>query len=78
VQKHLLRGSQFDRSTLRREFEQLHQAWPSSGVARFGATTPTSIHPRGFGSIQPKFATIWSIRGLMESVEGPPERRGSP
>jgi hypothetical protein len=24
----LLRGSQLDRSTLRQEIEQLHQAWP--------------------------------------------------
>jgi hypothetical protein len=36
----LLRGSQLDRSTLRQEFEQLHQAWPWSGLARFGPTTP--------------------------------------
>jgi hypothetical protein len=31
-----LRGSQLDRSTLRQKFEQLHQAWPWSGLARFG------------------------------------------
>jgi hypothetical protein len=43
LHKHLLRGSQLDRSTLRQEFEQLHQAWPWSGLARFGPTTPT--HP---------------------------------
>jgi hypothetical protein len=30
-----------DRSTLRQEFEQFHQAWPWSGQARFGPTTPT-------------------------------------
>jgi hypothetical protein len=38
---HLLRSSQLDRSTLRQEFEQLHQAWPWSGLARVGPTTPT-------------------------------------
>jgi hypothetical protein len=37
----LLRGSQLDRSTLRQKFEQLHQAWPWSGLARFGSDTPT-------------------------------------
>jgi hypothetical protein len=42
LHKHLLRGSQLDRSTLRQEFEQPHQAWPWSGIARFGPTTPTS------------------------------------
>jgi hypothetical protein len=31
-----------DRSTLRREFEQLHLPWPWRGHARFGPTTPTS------------------------------------
>jgi hypothetical protein len=36
-----LRDSRLDRSTLRPEFEQLHQAWPWSGLARFGPTTPT-------------------------------------
>jgi hypothetical protein len=36
----LLRGSQLDRSTLRQKFEQLHQAWPWSGLARFGPTSP--------------------------------------
>jgi hypothetical protein len=41
LHKHLLRGSQLDRSTLRQEFEQLHQAWLWSGLARFGPTTPT-------------------------------------
>jgi hypothetical protein len=41
LQKHWLRGSQLDCSTLRQEFEQLHQAWPGSGLARFGPTTPT-------------------------------------
>ena len=40
LHKHLLRGSHLDRSTLRQEFEQLHQAWPWSGLARFGPTTP--------------------------------------
>ena len=36
MHKHVLRGSQLDRSTLRLEFEQRHQAWPWSGLARFG------------------------------------------
>jgi hypothetical protein len=39
----LLRGSQLDRSTLRQEFEQLHQARPWSGLARFDPTTPKRI-----------------------------------
>jgi hypothetical protein len=39
--EHLLRGLQLDYSTFRQEFEQLHQAWPSSRFARSGATTPT-------------------------------------
>jgi hypothetical protein len=41
LHQHLLRGSRLDRSTLRREFEQLDQVWPWSGLARFGPTTPT-------------------------------------
>ncbi len=36
-----LQGSQLDRSTLRQEFEQPHQAWPWSGLAHVGPTTPT-------------------------------------
>jgi hypothetical protein len=40
LHKHLLRGSQLDRATLRQEFEQIHQARPWSGFARFGPTTP--------------------------------------
>ena len=38
LHQHLLHGSQLDRSTFRQEFEQLHQAWPWSGLARFGPT----------------------------------------
>src|SRR5271166_5662140 len=57
LHKHLLRGSQLDRSTLRQEFEQLHQAWPWSGLARFGPT-----HRRAFrvasGPIVPRSAFI--------------------
>jgi hypothetical protein len=40
LHQHLSRGLQFARSTLRQEFEQLHQAWPSNGLERFGPTTP--------------------------------------
>jgi hypothetical protein len=32
----MMRGSELDRSTLRKEFEQLHQAWQWSGLARVG------------------------------------------
>ena len=53
LHKHLLRGSQLDRSTLRHEFEQLHQAWPWSGLARFGPTTPMLITPELLRSIRP-------------------------
>jgi hypothetical protein len=37
----MLRGSQFDRSTLQQELEQLDQTWPWSGLARIRPTTPT-------------------------------------
>jgi hypothetical protein len=40
MHNHLLRRSQLDRSTSRQEFEQRHQAWPWSGLARFDPTTP--------------------------------------
>jgi hypothetical protein len=54
LHKHLLRGSQLDRSTLRQEFEQLHQAWPWSGLARFvrhtDAPTGVASGPPGAGS----------------------------
>jgi hypothetical protein len=40
LHKHLLRGSQLDRSALRQEIEQLHQAWPWSGLGCVGPTTP--------------------------------------
>jgi hypothetical protein len=40
LHKHSLHGSPLDRSTLRQEFAQLHQAWPWSGLARFGPPTP--------------------------------------
>src|SRR5271168_2071652 len=46
LRKHLLCGSQLDRSTLRQEFEQLHQAWAWSGLARVGPTTPTRATAR--------------------------------
>ena len=36
----MLRCSQFGCSTLRLEFEQLHQAWPWTGLARVGPPTP--------------------------------------
>jgi len=49
LHQHLLRGSHLDRSTLRREFEQLHQAWPWSGLARFGPTTPKRARARRAG-----------------------------
>jgi hypothetical protein len=48
-----LRGSQLDRSTFRREFEQPHQAWRWSGLARFGPTTPKSIDSTSLRSIRP-------------------------
>jgi hypothetical protein len=54
---HLLHGSQLDRSTLRQEFEQLHQAWPGSGLARFGPTTQKPIDPGLLRSIRPTRAS---------------------
>jgi hypothetical protein len=53
LNKHLSRGSQLDRSTLGQEQELLYQAWPWSGLARFGPTTPTQIGPRRLRSIRP-------------------------
>jgi hypothetical protein len=50
---HLLRSSQLDRSTLRQEFEQLHQAWPWSGLTRFGPTTPTRAGRLSDASVDP-------------------------
>jgi hypothetical protein len=47
----LLRGSQLDRSTLRQVFEQLHQAWPWSGLARFGPTTRAKLLRRLTGGL---------------------------
>jgi hypothetical protein len=41
LHQHLLSGLLLDRSTLRQEFEQLHQARSWRGLARFGSTTPT-------------------------------------
>jgi hypothetical protein len=46
---HLLRGSQLDRPTLRREFEQLQQAWPRSGLARGGPPHRSQLIRNGFG-----------------------------
>jgi hypothetical protein len=66
----LLRGSQLDRSTLRQEFEQLHQARPGSGLARVGPTTPkratASASKRLTGGV-PKLAHV-SQQGWVRSV----------
>jgi len=56
-----LRGSQLDRSTLRPEFEQLHQAWPGSGLARFGPTTPTRATRVADASVDPTEARWASL-----------------
>jgi hypothetical protein len=53
LHKHLFHGSQLDRSTLRQKFEQLHQAWPRSGLARFGPTTPTRAVKFADASVDP-------------------------
>jgi hypothetical protein len=63
----LLRGPQFDRSTLRQESEQLHQPWPLSGLARFDPTS--SEHLR---SIRPKQVTKKNER--RQTVQIPPPR----
>jgi hypothetical protein len=47
----LLRGLPLNRSTLRQEFEQLLQAWPWSGLARFGPPTPTRAEKLSDASI---------------------------
>jgi hypothetical protein len=57
LHKHLLRGSRLDRSTLRREFEQLDQVWPWSGLARVGPTTPTRARRPLRASVDPSEAT---------------------
>jgi hypothetical protein len=48
-----LHSSQLDRSTLRPEFEQLHQACAASGLARFGPTTPTRARRFADASVDP-------------------------
>jgi len=53
----LLRGSQLDRSTLRQEFEHLHQAWPWSGLARVGPTPPQPVEPKLLRSGDPTDAS---------------------
>jgi len=53
LHQHWWRGSQFDRSTVRQEFEPLHQAWPWSGLARFGPTTPTRAGGLADASVDP-------------------------
>jgi hypothetical protein len=53
LHKHLLRGSQLDRSTMRQELERLHQAWPWSGLARFGPTTPKRAGRLADASVDP-------------------------
>jgi hypothetical protein len=53
LHKHLLRGSRLDRSTFRQEFEHLHLAWPWSGLARFGPTTPTRAGRLADASVDP-------------------------
>jgi hypothetical protein len=61
LHKHLLRGSQLDRSTLRQEFEQRHQAWPWSGFARFGPTTQTRAGRLADASVDPTDARKTSL-----------------
>jgi hypothetical protein len=53
LHEHFLRGSQLDRSTLRQEVEQLHQAWPWSGLAHFGPTTPKQFRMSLATSVDP-------------------------
>jgi hypothetical protein len=63
--KYLLRGSQLDRSAL--EFEQLHQAWPWSGLARFGPTTPTRARRLADASVDPTDARKATVRRFSRS-----------
>jgi hypothetical protein len=53
LHEHLLRGSELDRSNLRPELEQPHQALPWSGLARFGPTTPTQFRMSLATSVDP-------------------------
>jgi len=71
LQKHLLHGAQLDRSTLRQEFEQLHQAWPWSGLARFGPTTPTRAEDTGNQSPKGACSACKGAAGPTEAPLGP-------
>jgi hypothetical protein len=53
LHKHFVRGSQLNRSTLRQEFERLHQAWPWSSLALFGPSTPKPVEPTLLRSVDP-------------------------
>ena len=53
MHQYLLRGSQLDRSILRLELEQLHQAWPWGGLARFCPTTPKHAERLADASVDP-------------------------
>jgi hypothetical protein len=65
LHKHLLRGSQVERSTMRQEFEQLHQAWPSGRFARFGPTTPTRARRLADASVDPTDACCAKLKGVV-------------
>jgi hypothetical protein len=65
LHKHLLHGSQLDRSTLRQEFEHRRQAWPSSGLARFGPTTPTRARRPFDASVDPTDAR-WALVNVRD------------
>jgi hypothetical protein len=67
LHKHLLHGSQLYRSTSRQEFEQLHQAWPWSGLARFGPTTPTRARRLSDASVDPTDARKATVRRFGRS-----------
>jgi hypothetical protein len=76
LHKHFLRGSQVNRSTMRQEFERLHQAWPWSGLARFGPSTPKLVEPKLLHSVDPNTrarrpvdASSRSIRSAQESCQ---------
>src|SRR6516164_4885532 len=59
-------------SPTRQEFEQLHQAWPWSGLARVDPTTPTCAMRLADASVDPTDARKATIRGFGRRDLGAP------
>src|SRR6516164_4937625 len=53
------------------EFEQLHQAWPWSGLARFGPTTPTRAGRLADASVDPTEARKTKVADSSRASTNP-------